>query len=239
MRHLFDFHVAVALVAVLGLQNVHGARNCCAILSKALGHGVVYTLSSNVTGLRGSYWSSQEAEINPSCYVKAASTDDVSIAASILSNIHGYSEQANDCKLAIKGGGHTPWAGAANIEGGVMIDLSAMNTVSVSSDRAITSVGAGANWFSVYSYLDTLNLAVVGGRVATVGVGGLTLGGGISFYSGRFGLVCDNVVNYEVVLPHGKIVNANANSHPDLFLALKGGSNNFGIVTRFDFKTFA
>lgn len=93
-------------------------------------------------------------------------------------------------------------------------------------------------WIGVYSRLDPQGLAIPGGRVATVGVGGLVTGGGISFFSGRTGFVCDNVVNFELVLPYGKIVNVNA-STPDLFKALKGGSNNFGVVTRFDMKTFA
>ena len=62
--------------------------------------------------------------------------------------------------------------------------------------------------------------------------------GGISYFSTRKGFVCDNVVNYEIVLASGQIVNANAKENPDLWLALKGGSNNFGIVTRFDVNTF-
>ena len=74
--------------------------------------------------------------------------------------------------------------------------------------------------------------------MATVGVGGLVTGGGISYFSARKGFVADNVVNYELVLPYGKTVNVNA-STPDLFKALKGGSNNFGIVTRFDMRSFS
>ena len=65
----------------------------------------------------------------------------------------------------------------------------------------------------------------------------LTIEGGISLFSTRKGFVCDNVINYEIVLAGGKVVNANAQENPDLWLALKGGSNNFGIVTRIDFKT--
>ena len=60
----------------------------------------------------------------------------------------------------------------------------------------------------------------------------------MSFFSGRFGFVCDNVINYELVLPYGQVVNVNASSSPDLYKALKGGSNNFGVVTRFDMKSF-
>ncbi|KAF7936660.1 uncharacterized protein EAE97_008026 [Botrytis byssoidea] len=91
----------------------------------------------------------------------------------------------------------------------------------------------------VYSVLDSLGLATSGGRVADVGVGGLTTGGGISFFSAREGLVCDNVENYEVVLANGSLVNANRFENRNLWQALKGGSNNFGIVTRFDIRTFS
>ena len=69
------------------------------------------------------------------------------------------------------------WAGAANVENGVTIDLSSMNQVAVSKDNTITSVGSGARWLDVYLKLDALGLAVVGGRVADVGVGGLVTGG--------------------------------------------------------------
>ena len=82
--------------------------------------------------------------------------------------------------FAIRGGGHMWWAGAANIQDGVTIDLSELNEVGVSQDRTITSVGGGARWEDVYYKLDPMNLAVVGGRVHDVGVAGLTLGGRIS-----------------------------------------------------------
>jgi hypothetical protein len=70
------------------------------------------------------------------------------------------------------------------------------------------------------------------------GVGGLTLGGGISYFSPRYGWTCDTVTNFQVVLADGSIINANSASHSDLFKSLKGGNNNFGIVTRVDLQTF-
>ncbi|KAL8894719.1 MAG: hypothetical protein Q9192_004101 [Flavoplaca navasiana] len=143
----------------------------------------------------------------------------------------------NECKFAIKGAGHTPQMGVANQPGGVTIDLGAFKQVKVSPDRKITSIGPGSRWGDIYPRIDAQNLAIPGGRVAPLGVGGLVTGGGVSFFSGRFGFVCDNVVNYELVLPYGKVVNVNS-STPDLFKALKGGSNNFGVVTRFDMKSF-
>lgn len=73
--------------------------------------------------------------------------------------------------------------------------------------------------------------------MADVGISGFLLGGGDSYYSGRYGFGCDNVVNFEVVLPNGTIVDANNATNSDLHKALKGGGSNFGIVTRFDLKT--
>jgi FAD binding domain len=149
---------------------------------------------------------------------------------------------------------HTPFAGAANIDGGITLDLSNLNAVNVSADQSQVSLGPGNRWVDVYSKLDQLGVATTGGRVASVGVGGLILGGkyivnhichypkfltgGISFFSPRYGFVCDNVVNYQIVLASGQLVSVNANSNPDLFKALKGGSNNFGVVVRIDMKLF-
>ena len=132
---------------------------------------------------------------------------------------------------------HTPFAGAANIEAGITFDLQRLNEVTIAADRKTVKIGPGNRWGNVYSKLDANNLATSGGRVAIVGAGGLITGGGISFFSPRFGFVCDNVVNYELVLPYGKVVNVTA-STPDLFKTLKGGSNNFGVVTRFDIRSF-
>lgn len=82
-------------------------------------------------------------------------------------------------KFAVRGGGHMWWTEASNIQDGVTIDLGSLKQVEISTDRKITSVGGGARWEDVYLKLDAMNLAVVGGRVADVGVGGLTLGGKI------------------------------------------------------------
>lgn len=114
-------------------------------------------------------WTQQESSITPSCRYAPSNAQDVSRAVAFLAH--------SNCHFAIRGGGHMSWAGAANIQDGVTIDLSAMNSVSVSRDNYTTSVGSGARWQDVYLRLDELNLAVSGGRVNDVGVAGLTLGG--------------------------------------------------------------
>jgi FAD/FMN-containing dehydrogenase len=103
-----------------------------------------------------------------------------------------------NCNFAIKGQGHAPAAGFANIQDGVTIDLTALSSVSLSSNKQVAHVGAGASWLDVYAYLDQHNVTVAGGRNGQVGVGGLTLGGGISYIGPRVGWACDNVLNFEV-----------------------------------------
>ena len=76
--------------------------------------------------------------------------------------------------------------------------MTKLNTVTVNEDHTVASVGAGASWLDVYAHLDALNLSVAGGRNGAVGVGGLTLGGGISYFAPRVGWACDNVANFEV-----------------------------------------
>ena len=93
------------------------------------------------------------------------------------------------------------WAGAANIQNGVTVDLSHMTHVSVSSDKRTTSAGPGCRWRDIYDKLDSMNLTVVGGRVDDVGIAGLTIGGGNSWFASRYGFVCDNIANFEVSDP--------------------------------------
>ncbi|TWU72443.1 hypothetical protein ED733_003537 [Metarhizium rileyi] len=141
--------------------------------------------------------------------------------------------------FTVKGAGHTAFPGGSNIQDGVTIDLVHLNQITVSADRKTVSVGPGNRWINVSSVLDPLGLAVVGGRAASVGVSGLTLGGGQSYFSGIYGWACDNVRNFEVVLSSGDTVDANATSNTDLYWALRGsGGSNWGIVTRFDLMSF-
>ncbi|CAO1598652.1 hypothetical protein XANCAGTX0491_002410 [Xanthoria calcicola] len=204
----------------------------CIALFKALPGKVSLPNSNGYSASVKSYFSLQEAEITPYCVVSPENEQDVSTAIKVLA------APDSTAKFAVRGGGHTVWKGSANIEDGVTIDMRAINAVDVSGDKTVTSVGAGALWRDVYSVLDAMGLATSGGRAAQVGVGGLTTGGGLSFFSARFGFVCDNVLSFDIVLADGTLVSANATSHPDLWVALRGGSNNFGVVTRFHLRTF-
>ena len=104
------------------------------------------------------------------------------------------------CKFAIRSGGHTPYAvggvGASNIDDGVTLDLKYLSTVEYSAKNKSVQVGPAARWNDVFDVLEPLGVMTTGGRSSTVGVGGLTLGGGISYFSPERGLVCDNVLEF-------------------------------------------
>lgn len=106
--------------------------------------------------------------------------------------------KSQGCQFAVKSGGHACFSGASNIENAVVIDLSNLDQIKISSDKTEVSVGAGTLWSNLYPVTDAAKIGVIGGRVVGIGVGGLTLGGGISFHSGRYGFACDNVNNYQV-----------------------------------------
>ncbi|KAF2238005.1 FAD binding domain protein [Viridothelium virens] len=186
-----------------------------------------------------SYFSAQESEIRPRCIVRPSSTADVSNVVSHLVKAN-YEYGLGSIKFAIRSGGHASFVRSANEPNGVTIDLRKLNSIHVTDDQNQVIVGAGASWGQVYRKLDPLGLAIPGGRHSQVGVGGLTLGGGLSHFSGHVGLACDNVDEYEVVLATGAIVRIKkeGSTHSDLYLALRGSGNNFGVVTEFTFRAF-
>jgi FAD/FMN-containing dehydrogenase len=155
----------------------------------------------------------------------------------VLTTLYSAGGGAGDWHIAIRSGGHGT-GNSNNIATGVTIDLSQLNATTYDASTNVVSLGTGARWLSVYGELEKHRVSVTGGREGVVGVGGLMLGGGISWYSARTGFACDSVVNYEVVLASGEILNANASANSDLWRALKGGGSNFGIVTRFDVEAF-
>lgn len=142
------------------------------------------------------------------------------------------------CGIAVRSGGYTQYAGAAGIVEGVTIDLGNMSGTTYHPESGTASLQPGTRWSQVYRALRPLGVTVAGGRTGSVGVAGITLGGGISFYSAKKGVICDGVVGFEVVTATGDIIYASEDTYPDLFKVLKGGSSNFGIVTRFDLETF-
>jgi FAD/FMN-containing dehydrogenase len=117
-----------------------------------------------------------------------------------------------------------------------LLALSSFDSNVISADNSTVQSGTGQGWVTVYSALEPYGIYAIGGRLKSIGAGGLTLGGGISYFSNKYGLTMDTVVAYEVILASGKVINATARLNADLFWALKGGGNNFGIVTKFTFS---
>ncbi|KAK0101937.1 hypothetical protein ONS95_001254 [Cadophora gregata] len=202
----------------------------CAALSKVLSSKVFYADSPvyQYENSASEFWSNVQI-LAPLCVFRPQSSGDVATAISVLKKSCG--------SFAVRGGGHMGIAGANNIDNGVLMVMSNLTTMRLSSDKSILSVGPSWRWGEVYKYLEDYDLTVPGGRLAPVGVPGLLLAGGINFYGNQVGFSADNVVEYEVVLAAGNIVQASRDNNSDLFWALKGGSSNFGIVTRFDIKT--
>ncbi|KAH6972577.1 hypothetical protein EDB80DRAFT_743731 [Ilyonectria destructans] len=204
-------------------------ENCCASLETAGLRNVFYP-ASNTYEVRTESYFSVSSQLQPYCIVQPETAEDVAVILTTLTPIA-------DCQFAIRSGGHTVWP-ANNINDGVTIDMGLMNKTTYVPDAKVAKIQAGSRWKEVYGALEAYGVTVPGGRTATVGVAGFLTGGGNTFYTGRRGFGCDNVVNFEVVLASGDIINANAKENSDLFKALKGGSANFGIVTRFDMQAF-
>jgi FAD/FMN-containing dehydrogenase len=137
-------------------------------------------------------------------------------------------------EVSVRGGGHNV-AGRAVTHGGVMIDLAEMKAIAVDPDRAIAKAEGGVIWAELNDAAAEHGLAVTGGVVSTTGIAGYTLGGGLGWLMAKYGLAADNLLAVELVTAEGDILHVDADSHPDLFWALRGGGGNFGVVTSFTY----
>jgi FAD/FMN-containing dehydrogenase len=135
-------------------------------------------------------------------------------------------------------GGHS-YAGYSTTTG-IVVDVTRMNTVSVNARAGTATVGSGAKLIDVYSALAQQGVVLPAGSCPTVGISGLTLGGGVGVIGRKFGLTCDSLLSAQVVVADGRVLTCNASSNADLFWALRGGGGgNFGVVTSFTFRTYA
>jgi FAD/FMN-containing dehydrogenase len=143
--------------------------------------------------------------------------------------------RANDVLVSVRGGDHSA-AGNALCDGGLMIDLSSMNGVSVDSANRAARAGGGSRWRDFDRETQAFGLATTGGTNSDTGVGGLTLGGGLGWLASKHGLACDNLLSADVVTADGRLLTASDAENADLFWGIRGGSGNFGVVTSFEFQ---
>ena len=134
--------------------------------------------------------------------------------------------------FVVQGGGYST-SGASSTHGGIVINLSSMRKILVDPASETVAIQGGATWEEVDQAAFKEGLAVVGCTNSSTGVGGTTLGGGFGWLTGRHGLVIDNLVSVKMVLANGSIIAASADEHQDLFWAVRGAGQGFGVVTEF------
>ncbi|KAL2824820.1 hypothetical protein BDW59DRAFT_180187 [Aspergillus cavernicola] len=217
---------AMALTAITPLA----AADVCSTL-EAQGVEIERPFALDYTHEMKNYWSVACGDLHPTCIAYPSSTLEMS---AIVKELHN-----TDDLFAVKSGGHMPNNGFASIQGGLLISTRRLDQVIYNPNDQTVSVGPGLDWEEAQKALDDVNSGrtIVGGRLGGVGVGGYMLGGGLSFLSSQYGWAANNVAEFEVVLANGSVVNANAKKYTNLFATLKGGGNNFGIVTSYTLQT--
>jgi FAD/FMN-containing dehydrogenase len=164
--------------------------------------------------------------VRPEAFVRCRSSTDVSAAIAFAGRA--------GLQVAIRGGGHSV-AGRSSTDG-MVIDLTPMSSVSVAGE--VATVGAGVRLGDLYDALDEHGRTIAAGSGPTVGIAGLTLGGGLGILGRKYGLTCDNLLRARVVLADGRDVECDERSDEELFWALRGaGGGNFGVATSFVFRT--
>jgi FAD/FMN-containing dehydrogenase len=164
---------------------------------------------------------------SPAVIVRAESVEDIVIA------LHCAREQR--APVSVRSGGHL-LTGQATNDGGLVVDVARFNTVTLlDPEQRLVRIGAGAHWGEVATALAAHDLAISSGDTRQVGVGGLTLGGGVGWMVRTHGLTIDSLRAAELVTADGRVLRVSAEEYPDLFWAIRGGGGNFGVVTSFDF----
>ncbi|HKW26802.1 MAG TPA: FAD-binding oxidoreductase [Terriglobales bacterium] len=215
------------------LRTLRGRKENASSLDQA----AIRKLASQITGhvitpYSSDYESARQVnnhayDRHPAVIVHCANPSDVARALAF--------GQSHGLPLAVRCGGHSA-AGFGVCDGGVVLDLSGMKRVEVDADKRLARVQAGALVGEVDAATQRFGLATTLGACPTVGVGGLTLGGGLGTLMPKYGAACDNVQSAQIVTVDGRQIAASRGSNPDLFWAIRGGGGNFGVVTAFEYR---
>ncbi|KAJ7136835.1 FAD-binding domain-containing protein [Mycena epipterygia] len=217
----------VNITAVLSPNDrIPAASLACAAIRFTLGSSIVEFSGPEYNATATGPWSLFNSLDRPTCIVYPRTAPHVQIAmASIFSFGSHYAVQA---------GAHSGMVGWNSISDGVLISFAHMSNVSYSPATETITVQPGVHWGDAMTAVEPYGVSVIGGRASDIGTG-LLLGGGISFVSPLYGWSADSIKEMDVVLVDGRLVTATAtNTFSDLFRALKGGANRFGIVTRYE-----
>ncbi|KAH8901257.1 FAD binding domain-containing protein [Thozetella sp. PMI_491] len=241
MRYLDLFRVAVPLAAAA----VAYASDVCNLVSSKSSIDVAWPLSLEWDAEQTEYWSLACTLLAPACILYPKSPEEVAFIVSVLrdSSVENF---------AIKSGGHNPNMYFASIDGRAIVSTAKLNEVTLDPASGIVRIGPGNRWDDVANALDGTGFTAVGGRIGNIGsvyllafftailgnVGGFLMGGGLSFMSSEYGWGANSVLAYELVLANSTILNVTLYSHPDLFRSLRGGGNEFGIVTAFTLQAY-
>ncbi|KAK0447276.1 FAD dependent oxidoreductase [Armillaria borealis] len=205
-----------------------GFNTCQSIADEVSSATDVYYPGSSSYVVDNEHYATSSSQASK-CSVEPGSAEDVGIILGIVGKAK--------TPFGVKGGGHATNQGFSSTTG-VQITMTRFNEVTYDPTTQTAVIGAGNIWDDVYEILNAQGVNVLGGRVTGVGVAGFTLGGGYSYLSNQYGLAIDNVVAYELVVPNATVVTVTEENDPDLFFSLKGGFNNYGIITRFTLKTY-
>lgn len=219
---LFQLLCVFSVILVLP----HGIRADTCSTVASLGHiDVTYALDLAYTEEQTQYWSTSCSALMPSCIIFPKSAEEVSEVIKILANTTEH--------FAVKSGGHNPNNGWSSVAGGPLLAMEKFDQADLDGETGIVDVGPGNRLDGLAAKLQGSGWTFVGGRIGNTGVGGLVLGGGLSYMSTQYGWSASSVLEYEIVFANGTIGHIRDDNHRDLFIALKGGGNNFGIVTNY------
>jgi FAD/FMN-containing dehydrogenase len=163
----------------------------------------------------------------PAAIVRPLDSGDIAHAVSLA--------RETGSELAVRGGGHS-YAGYGTSEGGIVLDLSDLAGLEIDAHERVAHAAGGLTAGDVTAAAAPYDLAPIFGDTSSVGIGGITLGGGIGYLVRKHGLTIDHLLGAEIVTADGRVLEVDADNHPDLFWAIRGGGGNFGVVTRFDYR---